>query len=92
MNDIIKIIKPLQDSGILIDGITTVKYEIKKKETGGFVENLLTPLAASVISLIVKVKVEEELEEQEEDIWIKIASSAPSFKQYCDYYLFQLQA
>ena len=31
MNDIIKIIKSLQDSNVLIDGITeTVKHEIKK--------------------------------------------------------------
>ena len=31
MNDIIKIIKPLEDSGVLIDGITeTVIDEIKK--------------------------------------------------------------
>ena len=29
---------------------------------------------------------EEELEEQEEDIWIEIFSSAPSFKQHQDYY------
>ena len=36
MNDIIKIIKWLKDSGVLIDGVTeTVKYEIKKQE-GGF--------------------------------------------------------
>ena len=36
MNDIIKIIKSLEDSGVLIHGITeTVKDEIKKQE-GGF--------------------------------------------------------
>ena len=36
MNDIAKIIKSLEDSGVLIDGVTeTVKYEIKKQE-GGF--------------------------------------------------------
>ena len=33
MNDIIKIIKSLEDSGVLIDGVTeTVKHEIKKQE------------------------------------------------------------
>ena len=33
MNDIIRIIKSLQDSGVLIDGVTeTVKDEIKKKK------------------------------------------------------------
>ena len=32
MNDIIKIIKPLEDSGVLIDGATeTVKDEIENK-------------------------------------------------------------
>ena len=31
MNDIIKIIKSLDDSGVLIDGVTeTVKHQIKK--------------------------------------------------------------
>ena len=34
MNDIIKIIKSLEDSGLLIDGITeTVKHKIKNKKT-----------------------------------------------------------
>ena len=33
MNDIIKTIKPLEDSGVLIDGVTeTAKHEIKKKQ------------------------------------------------------------
>ena len=37
MNDIIKIIKSLENSGILIDGVTdTVKDEIKKQEGGFF--------------------------------------------------------
>ena len=73
MNYIIKIIKSLQDSGVLIDVVTeAVKYEIKRQE-GGFLESFLAPLAASlvqpVISLVVKGRgVEEELEEQEEDI------------------------
>ena len=36
MNDIIKVIKSLEDSGVLIDGVTeTVKCKIKKQE-GGF--------------------------------------------------------
>ena len=37
MNDIIKIVKSLEDSGVLIDGITeTVKHEIKKQESRFF--------------------------------------------------------
>ena len=36
LNDIIKIIKSLEDSGVLIDRVTeTVKHEIKKQK-GGF--------------------------------------------------------
>ena len=49
MNDIIKIIKSLEDSGVLIDGVTeTVKYEEKKQE-GKFLGALLATLAASVV-------------------------------------------
>ena len=43
MNDIIKIIKSLKDSGVLINGVTeTVKHEIKKQE-GEFPGALLAP-------------------------------------------------
>ena len=57
-NDIIKIIKSLEDSNVLIDGIAeTVKHEIEKQESG-FLPALLIPLAASlgqpVISSVVK--------------------------------------
>ena len=49
MNDTIKIIKSLEDSGVLIDGVTeTVKHEITKQE-GGFLGILLAPLAASLV-------------------------------------------
>ena len=58
MNDIIKIIKSLEDSGVLIDGVTeTVKHEMKKQK-GEFPGALLAPLAAllvqPVISSVVK--------------------------------------
>ena len=58
MNIIIKIIKSLEDSRLLIDGVTeTVKHEINKQE-GGFLGALLAPLPTSlvqpVISSIVK--------------------------------------
>ena len=49
MNDIIKIIKSLEDSIVLIDGITeTVKREIKIQEDG-FLPVLLANLVASLI-------------------------------------------
>ena len=58
MNYIIKIIKSLEDLGLLIDKVTeTVKHELKKQE-GGFLGALLAPSAASIvqplISLVVK--------------------------------------
>ena len=47
MNDIIKIIEPLKDSGVLFDGvIETVKHEIKNHE-GEFLGALLAPLVAT---------------------------------------------
>ena len=53
MNDIIKIIKPLVDSSVLIDGVTeTVKHEIKKQE-GRFLGALLAPLAASLVQSVI---------------------------------------
>ena len=57
MNDIIKIIKSLQDSGVLIDGVTeTVKHEIKNQEDEFFWALLphLALLVQPVISLVVK--------------------------------------
>ena len=46
MNDMIKIIKSLEDLGVLIDGVTeTVKHEIKEQEDR-FLGALLAPLAA----------------------------------------------
>ena len=59
MNDIIKIIQSLEDSVVLIDGITeTIKDEIKKQEDG-FVGTLLTPLVTLLmqqeVSSVVKV-------------------------------------
>ena len=39
MNDIIKFIKSLEDSDVLLDGvIETVKHEIKKKKKAAFLE------------------------------------------------------
>ena len=53
MTDIIKIVKSLEHSGVLIDGVTeTVKYEIRKQE-GGFLGVLLAPLAASLVQPVI---------------------------------------
>ena len=49
MQDLLKIVKLLEDSGILLDGITeTVKNEVKE-EKGGFLSVLLGTLGASLL-------------------------------------------
>ena len=51
MNDIFKIIKTLEDSGVLIDGVTEIgQYE---KKEGGFLGALLAPLAASLVQPVI---------------------------------------
>ena len=53
MNDIIKIIESLEDSGVLIDGVTeTVKHEIKKQKDR-FLGALLVPLAGSIVQPVI---------------------------------------
>ena len=53
MNDVVKIIKSLEDLGVLIDGVTkTVKHEIEKPE-GGFLGALLAPLASSLVQPVI---------------------------------------
>ena len=55
MNDIIEIIKSLEDSGVVIDEVTEiVKHELKKQE-GRFLEALLALLAASLVQLAISV-------------------------------------
>ena len=57
MNDIIKIIKSLEDSGVLIDEVTeTVKDKIKKQE-GSFLGALLATLAVSVVQAVISLLV-----------------------------------
>ena len=53
MNVIIKIIKSLEDLGVLIDGVTkAVKHEAEIKE-GGFLGALLAPLAVSLVQSVI---------------------------------------
>ena len=84
MNDIKKIIKSLEKSNVLIDGITeTVKHEIKNQE-GGFLLELLVPLATSlvkpVISLVVKGIIEAGVRRAGKGYIDKIFSSTLSFR------------
>ena len=49
MQDLLKIVKSLEDSGLLLDGITeTVKTEVKEKK-GGFLSMILGTLGASLL-------------------------------------------
>ena len=49
MDDIIKIVKSLEDSGLLLDGVTkTVQNEVKEQK-GGFLSMLLGTLGASLL-------------------------------------------
>ena len=49
MGDIIKIVKSLEDSGLLLKGVTeTVQNELKE-QTGGFLSMLLGTLGASLL-------------------------------------------
>ena len=49
MQDLLKIVKSLEDSGLLLDGITeTVKSEVKEQK-GGFLSTLLGTLGASLL-------------------------------------------
>ena len=53
MNDIIKIIKSLEDSSVLIDGVTeTVKHKIKK-QNGRFLGALLALLSTSLVQPVI---------------------------------------
>ena len=53
MNDVDQVIKPLENSNVLIDDITaTVKYEIKKRK-GRVLLALLAPLADSLVQPII---------------------------------------
>ena len=56
MNDIIKVIQALENSNILLKGVTkTVKNEIKKQK-GGFLTMLSGTLGASLLGNLITVK------------------------------------
>ena len=56
MKDIIKIVKSLEDSGLLLKGVTeTVQNEVKEQK-GGFLSMLLGTLGASLLGNILAGK------------------------------------
>ena len=56
MEDILKIVKSLEDSGILLEGVSeTIKHEAKERK-GGFLSMLLETLGASLLGNILSGK------------------------------------
>ena len=56
MQDLLKIIKSLEDSGLLLDGITeTVKNEVKEQK-GDFLSNLLSVVSSALLSSMLSGK------------------------------------
>ena len=57
MQDLLKIVKSLEDSGILLNGITeSVKNEVKEQK-GGFLSMLLGTLGASLLGDLLTKKI-----------------------------------
>ena len=49
MGDIIKIVKSLEDSGLLLEGVTETAQNEVKEQKGGFLSMLLGTLGASLL-------------------------------------------
>ena len=56
MNDIMKIVQALEDSNILLKGITKTIENETKKQKGGFLEMLLGTLRASLLGIMLPEK------------------------------------
>ena len=56
MNDIIKIIEALQNSGILLKGVTKTIENETKEQRGGFLSMLLGTLGASLLGNLLSRK------------------------------------
>ena len=59
VNDIIKVIKSVQNSGVLIDGVTETGKQESKKQEGGFLGVLSQSLAASVVQPVISSMVKD---------------------------------
>ena len=56
LNDLLKVINTLENSGVLLDGITeTVKNEVKEQK-GGFLSTLLSVVGSALLSNMLSVK------------------------------------
>ena len=94
MDDFSRIIKSLGNSSKLIDGVSeTVKHEIERQESG-FLGMLLETLGASMLRNILTGKCVLKARRgcNNMDHMDNFFCSAPSFKKYRDYKVFQLQS
>ena len=66
INDIMKIVKSLEESGLLIKGANkTIKNEVKEQK-GGFLRMLLNTLDASLLGHLLTVKTEQQQQVKDE--------------------------
>ena len=56
MKDIIEIVKSLEDSGLLLKGVSETTQNETKEQKGGFLSMLLGTLGASLLGNILAVK------------------------------------
>ena len=56
MQDILKIVKSLEDSGILLNGVSETIKDEANEQRGGFLSTLLGTLGASLLSNILAAK------------------------------------
>ena len=61
MEDILKIIRPLEDSGLLLKGVSETIQNKAKEQRGGFLSMLLGTFGGSLLGDILFVKKIEEL-------------------------------
>ena len=57
MDDLIKIVKSLEDSGLLLKGVTESVQNVVKEQKGGFLSMLLGTLGASLLGNLLTGKV-----------------------------------
>ena len=86
MNDIMKVVQGLEDSGILLKGFTKAIKNETKEQKGGFLSMLLGTLGASLLGLLLTgkgtVRSEEGFLRTGEGIKTKIFNTATSFNKF----------
>ena len=56
MDDILKIVKALENSGVLLKGVSeTIQHEAKREQRGGFLSMLLGTLGASLLGDVLSI-------------------------------------